>query len=106
MPNAVYGDKIRAARKVKRLSAEALGEMLDPPVTYAAIYAWEKGKNEPSITYLTQLCEALGTDISDFIDLPEAEADAELREITRCLSLMNNNQRSAVLGVARAMVDC
>lgn len=106
MESFIYGDKIRDARKRKRLSAEALGEKLNPPVTYAAIYAWEKGKNEPSVTYLVQLCDILGTDFSDFVNVHQSEGHVERNELVEYMNRMNETQRTAVLGVARAMVEC
>ncbi|MBQ9784253.1 MAG: helix-turn-helix transcriptional regulator [Clostridia bacterium] len=106
MANVINGEKIKTARKAKRMSAEKLGELLDPPVTYAAVYAWEKGKNEPSLGYLLQICDALDLDLSDFVDIPKTQPMCEAAEINQYLSRMSEKQRSAVLGVARAMVDC
>lgn len=106
METFIYGDKIRDARKRKHMSAETLGEKLNPPVTYAAVYAWEKGKNEPSVTYLVQLCDILGTDFSDFVNIPQSEGHAERAELADYMKRMNETQRTAVLGVARAMVEC
>ena len=105
MEQTVHGESIKAARKRKRYSAEKLGELLDPPVTYAAIYAWEKGKNEPSINYIMQLCEILETSVYDFIDLPKQDENDYQEEMARYMSRMSESQRSAMLGVARAMVE-
>ena len=106
MESNVFGDNIKAARKKKRYSAEKLGELLDPPVTYAAVYAWEKGKNEPSVAYILQMCEILETPIYEFIDLPQRDDSDIAGQMADYLSLMTETQRDAVLGVARAMVEC
>ena len=105
MESNVCGQNIKAARKRKRYSAEKLGELLDPPVTYAAIYAWEKGKNEPSVAYILQMCEVLETPIYEFIDFPQREDADTSEEMARYMSRMTDTQRDAVLGVARAMVE-
>ena len=105
MEQTVRGESIKVARKKKRYSAEKLGELLDPPVTYAAIYAWEKGKNEPSINYIMQLCEILDSSVYDLIDLPKHGETDYQEEMSRYMSRMSDTQRSAMLGVARAMVE-
>ena len=105
MEQTVRGQSIKAARKRKRYSAEKLGELLDPPVTYAAIYAWEKGKNEPSINYIMQLCDLLDTSIYELMDLPNREECDYQEEMARYMSRMSETQRTAMLGVARAMVE-
>lgn len=106
MQSNVLGENIKTARKRKRYSAEKLGELLDPPVTYAAVYAWEKGKNEPSVAYILQMCELLDSTIYEFIDLPQREDADASDEVAECMSRMTDTQRDAVLRVARAMVEC
>lgn len=51
------GERIRAARKAKGLSQEALGEKLD--VSFQAVSTWEQGKFIPDSDHLPALAEAL-----------------------------------------------
>ena len=105
MQSNVLGENIKTARKRKRYSAEKLGEMLDPPVTYAAVYAWEKGKNEPSVAYILQMCEVLDSTIYEFIDLPQREDADASDEVAEYMSRMTDTQRRAIVNVAKAMVE-
>ena len=105
MQSNVLGENIKTARKRKRYSAEKLGEMLDPPVTYAAVYAWEKGKNEPSVAYILQMCELLDSTIYEFIDLPQREDADASDEVAEYMSRMTDTQRRAIVNVAKAMVE-
>lgn len=105
MQSNVLGENINAARKRKRYSADKLGELLDPPVTYAAVYAWEKGKNEPSVAYILQMCEILDSTIYEFIDLPQREDADASDEVAEYMSRMTDTQRRAIVNVAKAMVE-
>lgn len=105
MESFISGEKIKAARKSKKLSAERLGEMLDPPVTYAAIYAWEKGKNEPSLNYVSQICAILDIAIYEIVNLPTYVGETYQEEMARYMAQMTKPQRNAMLGVAKAMVE-
>ena len=77
--------------------------MLTPPVTHAAVCKWETGQTEPGISHLLQISELLGIDIPSVRD---GVRDPMLSEMDSYLLKMTETQRSAVLGVARAMVDC
>lgn len=103
MPNISVGQQIKAARKAKGVSAQALGQMLDPTVTPTAVYKWEQDRTEPNISHLRQMGDLLGLDIADIFGLNE---EAPHDEMCRYFDQMNETQRTAVLGVARAMVDC
>lgn len=56
-----FGDRIRKLRVEAGLTQEELGSRLDPPVTYAAVGMWEKGKSKPRLDKLEQLAGILGT---------------------------------------------
>lgn len=56
-----FGDRIRKLRTEAGLTQEELGNRLDPPVTYAAVGMWEKGKSRPRLDKLEQLAGILGT---------------------------------------------
>ena len=97
------GSVIREARKRKKISAGDLGEMLDPAVSHTAVYKWEKDLTEPSIGHLRQLGEILEIDLAEILGFSQ---ESPHDEMCRYFDQMNEKQRNAVLGVARAMVDC
>lgn len=98
---ATLGDTIRTARKVKKITAGELGKRLDPSVTHTTVCNWEKGVTEPSINYLKQICDILGLDVADFF----VEECDRATDISFYYSRLNNTQRAAVLGVAKAMLE-
>lgn len=98
-----FGEAIRHARKAKSMTAGDLGRMLSPPVSHTAVCKWETGKTEPGITHLVQVSEILDLDLPSIIS---PNVKKRQSEIDTYLERMTDNQRSAVLGVARAMVDC
>ncbi len=55
--NKVIGERIKAARKVKGLSQEDLGDLLD--VSFQAVSSWETGKFIPDSDHLAALAKAL-----------------------------------------------
>jgi len=65
------GERIKAARKAKGLSQEALGEKLE--VSFQAVSSWETGKFVPDAEHLPQLSAVL--DLS--LDSLFAEGDRE-----------------------------
>lgn len=108
------GAIIRSARKGKKISAEKLGLMLDPPVTSSAVTAWERGQNNPSIEVIRQICNVLEIDVRSFyrqeeVELTFVNLDDPMRKdmetFESCYSRMNDTQRKAVLAVASAMVE-
>ena len=54
------GDRIRTARKARKLTQAQLGQLLQPPQTRQAIHDLEKGRYEPSANTIRGLCAALG----------------------------------------------
>lgn len=108
------GATLRAARKAKKITADALGSMLEPAVKANTITAWERGERRPNYELIGQLSEILDIDVQSLyasrnifgcesVDVGSAE---KLAEISYFYNRMNEKQRDAVLGVARAMVDC
>ena len=89
MQSNILGENIKAARKRKRYSAEKLGELLDPPVTYAAVYAWEKGKNEPSVAYVLQICNQW---VAGSIPVTGSIISAGQKPILACFSFALNSK--------------
>ena len=109
------GELIRAARKKKGMSAEKLGELLEPPVTFGAVYGWEKGKAKPNADTLWQISEILEVDIRQFFAEPgesrfywesvSLDDRDDARELCDCYSKMSDEQKAAVLTVVKSMVD-
>jgi transcriptional regulator with XRE-family HTH domain len=97
-----FGSTIRTARKSKGMSAGALGELLVPPVTHAAVCKWETGKNEPGISHMLQLGDILGIDVPI---VRNSHTDPAIIELESHLAKMSETQRNAILCVARAMVE-
>ena len=76
---------------------------------------WISGRNEPGAEMLVAISRSYGIPIDDLVNatnlevpvqIPVDEIDREASEINGYLKRMTDNQRSAVLCVARAMVDC
>lgn len=95
------GDILKAARTAKKISASALGQMLEPPVSATAIYKWERNDTEPNLSHLKQLSIFLDIDLGAVFGFGDDAYKLDLY-----LSRMTENQRNAVICVARAMVDC
>lgn len=98
------GDVIRKTRKSLGISSAALGGMLKPSVTHAAVCAWETGKSQPSINYISQMSDILSVDFSGFVGAREFITDG-LAQIVSSYEKMTDEQKSAILVVARSMVD-
>lgn len=83
------GERIKAARKAKGLTQQALADALH--ITQGALQKWESGKNIPSVERLKQLVAILGDDAKIIPDeiisssvataFPEAQPVAEARRI-------------------------
>lgn len=110
------GKIIKAARKKKGVSAAALGSLLDPPMTYGAIYAYEAGKNKPNAEVVAQISKILEIDVRSFFpsDQPSVsyavvgvddETNENVKILGDCYRKMDDAQRSAILTVAKAMVE-
>ena len=98
------GYVIRKTRKSLGVSAAALGSRLEPPVTHAAVCAWETGKSEPNINYISQISDILSVDFSGFVGAKEFISDG-LAQIVNSYEKMSEEQKAAILVVARSMVD-
>lgn len=100
MSNETLGQKIRNARKSLKMSAGELGQQLDPTVTSTAIYKWEKDKAEPGISHMQQLQEILGINVAELFTKSD-----EPSRIEYYFAKMTDDQKDAVINVARAMVE-
>lgn len=95
------GDILKTARVSKKISASALGKMLNPSVSATAVYKWERNDTEPNLSHLKQLSDLLDIDLGEVFGFGD---DAYKLDVY--MSRMTENQRNAIIGVARAMVDC
>jgi len=73
------GARIRAARKSRKLSQRALGDLLPSPADGQYVSRWERGENMPSWPYLRAIARALGVSVASLIpddedDEPEPQA--------------------------------
>ena len=66
------GEKIKEFRVNSGLTAEQLGEKLDPKRGGSTITSWERGRTQPDGDTLIQLCIILGVSIGDFYYKPPA----------------------------------
>lgn len=94
------GSLIREARKGKKITAAELGRMLEPNVSHTAVCKWETGETEPSITHMVQIGDILDIRFASFF-----EKDSEPSRIEYYFSKMTDDQKDAVINVARAMVE-
>lgn len=75
--NKAIGERIKAARKVKGLSQEDLGDLLG--VSFQAVSSWETGKFIPDSDHLAALARVLDLSLDAlFVD---AEKDWELKPV-------------------------
>ena len=75
--NKAIGERIKAARKVKGLSQEDLGDLLG--VSFQAVSSWETGKFIPDSDHLAALAKALDLSLDAlFVD---EEKDWELKPV-------------------------
>ena len=112
--NKTVGSAIREARKSCRMSAEKLGELLDPPVSHVAVCAWETGKNNPNVKTVMQISDILGVDVRKifpedqgcfdygFENIPTSE---NAQKLCGFYEKMSEEQKAAILVVARSMID-
>jgi len=66
------GNRIRLQRSIVRLSQEALGVMMTPPLKQQVISKMERGQKEPSASQLFQISHHLDVPISFFFEDIEA----------------------------------
>lgn len=65
--SAELGRKVREAREEAGLSQKALGEMLQPPRSHAAISDIERGETRVGATDISQIARILGKAITYFL---------------------------------------
>lgn len=96
-----FGERLKAARKAKRLSGEALGKAiadrlgLDAPISKQTISHWENGRYQPNIEQLTCLCTLLGVSADHLLlDADQMGADPTLQDFIREYTKMSPEQKA------------
>ena len=96
----MIGERLYTLRRLKKLSREALGEQLG--VSGTAVYKWEKGLSEPSISTLRKLAELYGITVDELLGgaPPEIESIAVM---SRAMRQMTPEEREQCVAVGRAL---
>lgn len=106
--NETVGKRIKAARKVKGLSQEQLGEKLG--VSFQAVSTWETGKNIPDADHLPALARELDLSLDALFSEKEKrwrlkpvnyDADRMFTFVKGRTQMLNLKQSLAVLGILR-----
>ncbi len=77
------GNQIRMRRSILRISQDALGTSLTPPMKQQVISKIERGRKEPSASQLFQISHQLGVPVSYFFEglsVPEPKVAADVRQ--------------------------
>ena len=96
----MIGNRLQMLRKGKKLSRAALGEALG--VSATAVYKWEKGLAEPSLSTLQQLAGIYGLTVGELLGEEQPELDT-IAVMSRAVRLMTPEEREQYLAVGRAL---
>lgn len=98
-------------RKIEETGDTAFAFAKKHGFTYETLRRWLNGEREAKISNITKLCFALEcpiSDIADFVfvnkDEEEAELTADKEEICRIFDLISEQQRFALINMARFMI--
>ena len=91
---ATIGEKIRAARKQRKLTQKQLGELCDPPIAEPTIRRYELGKLNPKYETAQKIAKALKIPVTDLIfesveDIHALDDSSYEAQIQRSLKLLN-----------------
>lgn len=102
----MFADRIKAARKQKKISQEKLSEMLN--VSQSAISSYESGARKPDIDFLPQIAKALDVSVSYLLGRDEGQpqpspspADRQRRDVEAMLRAMSEADLEKVYDYAR-----
>ena len=70
----VFGEHLRALRKQRGLSQQALADEAD--ISWPTVQRVEAGSQSATLEVLAALAQALGVSLKELVDLPEAPATA------------------------------
>lgn len=74
-----FGERLRNIRQSKRISQDALAEMLGKSGK-STVSGWENGRADPSLSDVMKLCEILQTTAAYLVDGNEAAANPVIPE--------------------------
>lgn len=86
---SLFSERLSEIRKKRELLQAPIAEHLN--VTRSAYSAWESGRNEPSLSYLTSICKYLNVSADYLLGLsdraePHLPLDAEEKKICNILT--------------------
>jgi XRE family transcriptional regulator, fatty acid utilization regulator len=91
---AVFGHRLRHYRRMRDLTLEQLGELIDRPAPYLSLL--ENGKREPKLSQIGVLAKALGVTTDDLL---ASEAPNRRAELELALEHMKQDPRYEALGL-------
>lgn len=101
------GERIRAARKAKKISQERLAEMADLHPSYMSEI--ELGKTNASIYSYYRIATALGIPFGELVNIsvgkPDKKTDTELAELLSLMRALPKKKQSIFLTAARGLLD-
>lgn len=103
----LIGERIRAARKAKKVSQEKLAELAGLHPTY--ISDIENGKVNASVYSYYQVATALGMPLSELLALPAGKADKDLEaglsELTGRLRALGKKKQALFLSASMGLIE-
>ena len=93
------GRELRRRRQARGLSFDALGEAAGLTPNYVG--SIELGRRDPSLSTMTRIAQAMGSEIGELLGLPGMTADAI--EAARLLSTLPGQVRAPVVSVLQAL---
>lgn len=91
---STVGEKIRAARKAKKLTQKQLGELCEPPIAEPTIRRYELGKLNPKFETINKIAKALEISVTDLVFEPVEDVQSLIdlsyeAQIQRSLKQLN-----------------
>ena len=99
----MYGERIKAYRRGRNLSQQALGELLG--VTSVAVSKWERGQSQPDIPTLNRLADIFGVTLDELCGHETApkDADPNMAVMARAFGRLSAEEQEKFLAVGRAL---
>lgn len=92
----LVGARVRALRKQRKLSIEALAARAELDPSYVSNV--ERGVQNPSLATIAQLATALGVDLPEVVDIgPRVEAAALRKQLAQRIQKLSADQLRALL---------
>ncbi len=90
------GERITYFREGKNISVNKLAHLAGVSQSY--LRDVERGKKQPTVEYLSYVCDALGITISKFFDYDQTND-----ELTRAIRRLNDDQKNKLLQFLESM---